>query len=59
MSGSTIHPVAKIITTPAGVVMIATHGPELLKPGTHLLYSADDVQRLLERIHELEVKHAR
>lgn len=59
MSGPTIHPVAKIITTPAGVVMIATHGPELLKPGTHLLYSADDVQRLLERIHELELKHAR
>ena len=59
MSGPTIHPVAKIITTPAGVVMIATHGPELLKPGVHLLYSADDVQRLLERIHELELKHAR
>lgn len=54
-----IHPVAKIITTPAGVVMIATHGPELLKPGSHLLYSADDVQRLIERIAELEAKHAR
>lgn len=54
-----IHPVAKIITTPAGAVMIATHGPELLKPGSHLLYSADDVQRLIERIAELESKHAR
>lgn len=59
MSGPLIHPVAKIITTPAGVVMIATHGPELLEPGSHLLYSADDVQRLIVRIAELEAKHAR
>lgn len=54
-----IRPVAKINTTPAGVVMIATYRPELLKPGSHLLYSADVVQRLIERIAELEAKHAR